>query len=415
LNEKYENLFSFPGVTGFGYGKKITNGQPTAKEALLVFVRKKLPLEKLQENEIIPVSIDGITTDVIEIGEVVAHGGKEGQNHSLQDSLDKLMPGFWRQEIIKLENVDGIQKLFKQVRTDLEKILSVKQFFRDLNVQKYQNRPRPSFQELSRQVSQDLKKFGQLKDLLLSIDPDLYKNLLKSLALVFNFQRREGLNKKATVSRTAVLRPAPPGVSIGHYRGGTGTFGAVVYDRKNGGALILSNNHVLANASLTDNQKAKLNDPIIQPGPDDGQGKEIARLARYAALNPYPKANVVDCAVAKPNNPQDITPEILDIGEISGIAEAVIGMQIQKSGRTTGVTTGKVIAVGATINVNYGNGLNLVFENQIVASAMSQAGDSGSLVLDMDHHAVGLLFAGSDSSTIINPIDPVLDLLEVTL
>jgi hypothetical protein len=47
---------------------------------------------------------------------------------------------------------------------------------------------------------------------------------------------------------------------------------------------------------------------------------------------------------------------------------------------------------------------------------MSQGGDSGSLVVAGDSlQAVGLLFAGSDQSTVINPIQAVLDCLEVDL
>ncbi|HUT16307.1 MAG TPA: hypothetical protein VMY98_08695, partial [Anaerolineae bacterium] len=48
--------------------------------------------------------------------------------------------------------------------------------------------------------------------------------------------------------------------------------------------------------------------------------------------------------------------------------------------------------------------------------AMCQGGDSGSLLVAGDSlHAVGLLFAGSDQVTIHNPIQQVLDTLEVSL
>ncbi len=44
------------------------------------------------------------------------------------------------------------------------------------------------------------------------------------------------------------------------------------------------------------------------------------------------------------------------------------------------------------------------FCNQIVTTDMSAGGDSGSLVLDTDNNPVGLLFAGSSTATILNPI-----------
>jgi hypothetical protein len=46
---------------------------------------------------------------------------------------------------------------------------------------------------------------------------------------------------------------------------------------------------------------------------------------------------------------------------------------------------------------------------------MSQGGDSGSAVLDAERRVVGLLFAGSESTTVLNPIQFVLDALQVEL
>jgi hypothetical protein len=62
-----------------------------------------------------------------------------------------------------------------------------------------------------------------------------------------------------------------------------------------------------------------------------------------------------------------------------------------------------------------------LFEDQIViiganGAAFSDAGDSGSLILDRESQmAVGLLFAGSPSHTLANHIDDVLQALGVTL
>ena len=95
--------------------------------------------------------------------------------------------------------------------------------------------------------------------------------------------------------------------------------------------------------------------------------------------------------------------------------EATLGMKVQKYGRTTGHTVGRVTGINATIDVNYRTG-NARFEGQIVISGdgFSTGGDSGSLIvsrglLTADRRPVGLLFAGSATSTIANPIDLVLD------
>ena len=83
--------------------------------------------------------------------------------------------------------------------------------------------------------------------------------------------------------RTDRWRPAPPGVSIGHYKITAGTFGAVVRDKSTGRRLILSNNHVLANSN-----ESEIGDPILQPGVVDGGRIEqdtIAHLEDYCKID----------------------------------------------------------------------------------------------------------------------------------
>jgi hypothetical protein len=125
--------------------------------------------------------------------------------------------------------------------------------------------------------------------------------------------------------------------------------------------------------------------------------------------------NLVDCAIAQPNNPADVTNTILGIGAIAGIADATLGMSLKKSGRTTGVTTGSVLQIDVTANVSYGTNKVATFVDQFMAGAMSEGGDSGSAVLNDQNQIVGLLFAGSTNSTIINRIQNVFQALQVSL
>ena len=255
---------------------------------------------------------------------------------------------------------------------------------------------------------------------------------------------------RALQARTGRWRPAPGGVSIGHYKITAGTLGVVVKDRSTGTRLILSNNHVLANSN-----DAAPGDPILQPGPYDGGSQPndvIAHLERfcpieftsqpgicglaksYAALGNaiamllgskhrldifqknLQATNQADAAVAKPVNDSDVKDEILEIGVVQGTVAATLGMAVRKSGRTTGFTTGQITLINATVDVSYGSGRVARFENQLVAGPMSQGGDSGSLVVAGDAlKAVGLLFAGSNQTTIFSPIQAVLDCLQVTL
>ena len=236
----------------------------------------------------------------------------------------------------------------------------------------------------------------------------------------------------------------PPGVSVGHYLITAGTFGCLV--RREDELFILSNNHVLANAN-----DCELWDPILQPGTADGgvSDDRIARLAEYVpivfesessdcklanltarmlnmvagaigsrhALQPVKRTaetNEVDAALARPLQDDHVTNDILGIGTPTGVGSAGLGAWVQKSGRTTGVTEGTVTQIEATVRIDY-YGPTAVFANQLVTTAMSEGGDSGSAVLDADRHVVALLFAGSQVTTILNPIDAVLSALDVEI
>jgi len=255
---------------------------------------------------------------------------------------------------------------------------------------------------------------------------------------------------RAEQTRTDRWRPAPGGISIGHFKVTAGTLGTAVRDRASGGRLILSNNHVLAN-----NNQATVGDPVLQPGAIDGgspNSDTLARLERFVeiqfdqepptcgiaklvagALNGLAKLvgsrhrlrviqenpqaiNRVDAALAKPVNPADLLPEILDIGAVQGTLLPALGMAVRKSGRTTGYTTGQINVIETTVTVSYGESRTARFEGQFVSTPMSQGGDSGSLLVDGETpRAVGLLFAGSAQATIYNPIRDVLEALQIDL
>ncbi len=245
-------------------------------------------------------------------------------------------------------------------------------------------------------------------------------------------------------------RPAPGGVSLGHYQITAGTLGCVVRDHQTGVRMILSNNHVLANRN--DGQPG---DPILQPGPADGGspqrdtiallerfetihynqepaacnvarayaclGNRLARLAgshhQLQVIQAFPNAtNLIDAALARPILDSDVLDENLGIGEINGQTEAALGQEVCKTGRTTGLTNGTVSVLDATVTVNYGDERTATFEHQIVSTPMSDGGDSGSLlVASQTKQAVGLLFAGSSQATLFNPIQAVLKALKIDL
>lgn len=234
---------------------------------------------------------------------------------------------------------------------------------------------------------------------------------------------------RALKARTDRWRPAPGGVSIGHYRITAGTLGCLVFKRDDT-VYILSNNHVLAESN-----NAAIGDQILQPGKHDGGewGKDrIATLTDYIPIEfvgldgcvgkiaklfgAKQAENLVDAAIAKPVEEGLLKKEILEIGIPHGLnVTPELGLIIQKSGRTTALTKGTIEQLDVTVQVQYGEGKIAIFSDQIMAGNMCSGGDSGSAVLDTDKNLVGLLFAGSDTSTVINRIKHVFDLLDLNL
>ena len=198
----------------------------------------------------------------------------------------------------------------------------------------------------------------------------------------------------------------------------------------------------------------KAGDSILQPGVYDGSNVStdtIAKLKRFVPIqfeqgSTCPVANLlaslynglariagartrlvltkevyneVDAAIASPLDPSLVEEEIIDVGAPKGLADAVLGMRVQKSGRTTCKTVGIVDTVDLTVRVSYDYN-TAVFVDQIgiqpEGGKFSDGGDSGSAILDMDANLIGLLFAGDDSGyTIANKIGKVFDALGVKL
>ena len=198
----------------------------------------------------------------------------------------------------------------------------------------------------------------------------------------------------------------------------SGTLGSMVTDGIN--QYVLSNNHVLARSD-----QAVVGEDISQPGLIDNGCRVppiVADFTGAAALG-----SNVDAAVAQLRVGQmDVTGFIEDVGVPSGtIQNASVGLAVAKSGRTTGFTTGTVSSVNTSVNVQYQKGCNsgkkftVSYTNQVVinSSTFSAGGDSGSLIVtnNASHNPVALLYAGSSTSTIGNPIGEVLTKLSAAL
>ena len=236
--------------------------------------------------------------------------------------------------------------------------------------------------------------------------------------------------------------PVPTGVSVGHPNITAGTIAARV--AKGNEVFILSNNHVLANVN-----QAAIGDPIFQPGTYDG-GSLSDAIANLFDFEPIKfctvfwiwimcdETNTIDAAIALSDvsklgvatplgefnsvrgygapistlHPAYGNPNTVGDENLSMLLDNDYG-QVQKYGRTTGLTEGTVTTINATVDVCYdADCMNIArFTDQLIVTPgnFSAGGDSGSLVVDSQRRPVGLLFAGSDTQTIINRIDLVLN------
>jgi hypothetical protein len=192
-----------------------------------------------------------------------------------------------------------------------------------------------------------------------------------------------------------------------------GTLGALLRDTDNT-LYILSNNHVLGLSG-----GASPGDDISQPGLIDNNCQVPPIVADFTVAPTLGSSNV-DAAIAQlRSGAMDMTGEIEDIGVPSSIVAApAVGMSVAKSGRTTGFTTGTISSVNTSVSVQYQRGcgqgkkFTVSFTNQVVisGSTFSAGGDSGSLIVtnNSNHQPVALLYAGSSTTTIGNPIGDVL-------
>ncbi len=242
--------------------------------------------------------------------------------------------------------------------------------------------------------------------------------------------------------------PVPIGVSIGHPAITAGTIGARVTDGPS--VFILSNNHVLANSN-----GASYGDSALQPGDFDGGVNNDDAIGTLSDWEPISfctvffiwlicdQTNTMDAAVAMTTTAElGVSTPMGEYGSAVGYGVPssalhsaygdptvlgdeslvdLLGIGVQKYGRTTERTFGTVDTVNMTVDVCYDSGCTLIarFVDQIniTPGTFSAGGDSGSLVVTNDvlKQPVGLLFAGGSAGTIANRIDRVLNRFGVTI
>jgi len=234
----------------------------------------------------------------------------------------------------------------------------------------------------------------------------------------------------------AICGTAPSGFCFG------GTLGSLLTSNATPPAMvILSNNHVLG---LSDG--ATVGQEVTQPGVIETGCSltgtiNVATVTNIISLQSQPvPAFPVDVTTAQITTGQvDLTGTILELGAVSnGVPQpappaagtgmvATVNQLLAKSGRTTGLTCANVESLDASAEVGYETGcatttsFNVTYTDEIVVANMSNEqsfigdGDSGSLAVDeATAQPVALMFAGSDTSDIGNPVVDVLNALHTS-
>jgi hypothetical protein len=201
-----------------------------------------------------------------------------------------------------------------------------------------------------------------------------------------------GVNPKTKV------RPLIGGISISGAE--SGTLGYFV--KVDGKLALMSAAHVLEPGTAN----------VIQPGRDDG-GKDPADLVAKLLSSIDNPDDGVDAACATLESSIQATLTLNEIGKITGTTTASKTDTVKKSGTMTGVTSGTVNDVNATITFD-----KVVYKHvigvQAGSSPFSIGGDSGSLVVKGDK-AVGLLMGGTRTQDWVCDITRVLSALKATL
>lgn len=389
------NIMAKRNVVGLGVGYKNRLGESTGEESVVILVQQKKPKSALTADDFIPPTVDGVKTDVIEVGILRAQNMQRGRFRPV------MQPGVSIAHYMVGAGTFGA--VVRDRDTNEKLILSNNHVLANSNGARIGD---PILQpgELDGGVHPSdvvayLERYQQLAYIEDGVPPQPPKTITPT-------------TPPPSVPPAPVTPPAPTNTNPSTPTPPTSESECDVVD-----AVVILANWIAAMLGSTKRvqslslgaQSATLGQPL------QAFGASPAEVPMIPAVS---LDNRLDAALARPANPAMLSEQILNVGVVTGSKPAMLGMTLAKSGRTTGYTVGTITLLNATVNVQYDTlqGTRTArFVNQIICSGMSQAGDSGSLMVDpSDRKAVGLLFAGSQYATICTPIDVVLSTFGVT-
>lgn len=393
------NLLAKSNVVGVAVGFKESEGVVTDEIAVVVLVEQKKPLAALQAQDVIPREIDGMRTDVVEVGVLRAlQGGKARYRPVIPSGVSighfKITAG-------------TLGVMVRDKNTGDHFVLSNNHVLANSN---------------DAAIGDPILQPGPIDG---GLNPgDVVAHLERYVKLRYVDDPDDGTSDvvigppsppptpvppppipptpipPTTPPPTPVPPPPPPPTN----------------GDDNAGCLNLVTGFINTIAAVMGSQQRVTTMPSSAAQADTVTVPAAAPVSGIAQATPE---NHVDCALARPIDPAMFSDDIREIGMVSGTKPAALGMRVRKTGRTTEYTEGNITLLNATVNVTYSTlagPRTARFVGQVITQAMSQGGDSGSLIVDAtENRAVGLLFAGSSLATIFTPIDEVLRILNVTI
>ncbi len=382
LHEK--ELLNKPNVVGVGVGYKDKDGVPTDEVAVVVLVERKKPLAALNPEEIIPRDLEGLRTDVLEVGQLWA-------NQTPKERFRPVIPSGVSIGHYKI-TAGTLGTMVKDKRTGDLFVLSNNHVLANCNDAL-----------LGDAILQPAAMDGGQNPADVVAKLERYVKLAYIGDSQFNTPEVVGLPIDPPTEPTPDPTPSP---TVPSTPGASCDILTVLVSLLNSIAGLFGSSKRVQAVSVAQAAAAGISGPT-------------PILTAQTFLAQAAPQNTCDCAVGRPVDPALFSDDIQQIGIVNTTTTPTLGMRIRKYGRTTGYTEGSIKLLNATVNVGYATAQGnkqAQFVGQIIADPMSQGGDSGSLIVDAaDNRAVGLLFAGSSLATIFTPIDVVLTTLGIEI
>jgi len=379
LRKSVDDLLSKPDVYAVGLGEKVSKGRRTGKRAIICSIKKKKPLAQLTQAEMIPSDIDGIPTDIVEIGD------RPRAFPAYQDKQRPVVPGISTGHFeITAGTIGGVVEVDGQTM-----LLSNNHVFANEN---------------------DAK----LGDAI--IQPGDYDggSLTDRIGTLYNYVPLTFVNQtEPTPPPGPAPDPEPPAPDPEPEPDPDPTPEPPAPPVEDDSDCFVANlfAKVLNKGAELLGRETRLK--AVRPSktaaaPQEVVAKQIIR-------------NRVDAALCRLDDGIDVNLNYLSYYDgVKGVNElAGVGTLVKKLGRTTGFTNGIVTQTNVVVDVQYDGGI-VRFEDQIaiehieLGKSFSAGGDSGSIIVDENDNAVGLLFAGNDVTTFANSIDNVMGDMGIT-